>query len=90
MNLMNGNGYKNRLASLCVSVTIFLILALHSFRAYSKMVLHRMSMQSATTGVSCCVTMIGVDVESEMYHNDLRTVNGILIQFMGDCCRKIS
>lgn len=66
-----------------VSMNTFLNSVLHPLREFSTTVLHKMSIPSAATCVSCCETVVSVYIETKTENEDLGVVEGSPIQFVG-------
>lgn len=63
--------------------TMFIVSAIRPLRAFPMMVLHQMSMKSAVTFISCCVTEVSVAVETKKKYGDVGVVGCSLKQFVG-------
>lgn len=71
-------------------VALFLISTLRQLWTFSMMVLHKTSIPSDFTCVSCCVKMVSVYVKTETEYEDLCVVKCLLLQFVGGCNAHLS
>lgn len=62
---MNVQQISEQISWLFISVMILQFSALYTLRAFTKMIQHKLSFQSAASCVWCCSTVVGDDVEAK-------------------------